>query len=138
MLYYPHPESFIFPPRCVFSKLCGPLASLASLPFYLWPARFARKYLTLDQFTSRDVGSIFLWGGGGGGCLLAKRADASNPSAQQAKRASCGRGLRAQPPAGSRGGAPWRGLGGRSPPEIFCEIGCFIRHLALKKFVGQQ
>ena len=58
MIISPHPESFIFPPRCVFSKFCGPLASLASLPFYLWPARFARKYLTLDQFTSRDVGRI--------------------------------------------------------------------------------
>ena len=29
------------------------------------------------------------------------------------------RGLGAQPPAGSRGGAPGGGLGGRSPPENF-------------------
>ena len=31
----------------------------------------------------------------------------------------CSRGLGAQPPAGSRGGAPGGGLGGRSPPENF-------------------
>ena len=72
---------------------------------------------------------------GGGGLWRAKRADVSKAAAQRAERASCGRGLGAQPPAGSRGGAPWRGLGGRSPPEKFREIGCFRRHLALKKFV---
>ena len=55
--------------------------------------------------------------GGGGGFWRAKRADAFKAAAQRAERASCGRGLGAQPPAGSRGGAPWRGLGGRSPPE---------------------
>ena len=31
----------------------------------------------------------------------------------------CGRGLGAQPPVGSRGGAPGGGLGGRSPPVNF-------------------
>ena len=45
-----------------------------------------------------------------GGCLRAKRI-------------SFGRGLGAQPPAGSRCGAPCGGLGGQSPPEIFEKYG---------------
>ena len=36
-------------------------------------------------------------------------------------RVSYGRGLGAQPPVGSRGGAPGGRLGGRSPPENFWE-----------------
>ena len=35
------------------------------------------------------------------------------------RRGSCGWGLGAQPPAGSRGRAPCGGLGGRSPPGKF-------------------
>lgn len=34
-------------------------------------------------------------------------------------RGVCNGGLGAQPPAGSRGGAPGGGLGGRSPPKNF-------------------
>ena len=33
------------------------------------------------------------------------------------------RGLGAQPPAGPRGRAPCRGLGGQSPPDFFDNIG---------------
>ena len=124
-----------FLPDAFFSKFCGPLASLASLPFYLWAARFARKYLTLDQFTSRDVGRIFLWGG-----LSASEASRRVQSICAASEAS--KLWQGSGGAGVWGRSPQRGPGaeplGGGPPEIFCEIGCFRRHLALKKFVGQQ
>ena len=55
---------------------------------------------------------------GGGGFWRAKRADASKAAAQRAEQASCGRDLGAQPPARSRGGAPWL-LAGAQPPEKF-------------------
>ena len=42
----------------------------------------------------------------------AKRADASNPAAQRAKRASCGRGLGASPQWGPGAELLARGLGG--------------------------
>ena len=74
-----------------------------------------------DMNRFRHVARFFLWGGGG--LWRAKRADASKAAAQRAERASCGRGLGAQPPAGSSFGVQFR------------EIGCFRRHLALKKFV---
>ena len=122
-----HPTSrkfYISSQMRFFSKFCGPLASLASLPFYLWPARFARKYLTVDEFTSRDVGRIFLWGGGPSACEASRRVQSICEASKLWQ--------------GSWGAASWRGLGGRCPPENFCEIGCFRRHLALKKFVGQQ
>ena len=73
-----------FLPDAFFSKFCGPLASLASLPYYLWPARFARKYLTLDQFTSRDVGRIFLWG------AVGERSEPTRPIHLRSKQAVAG------------------------------------------------
>ena len=93
----------------------------------MWPARFALKFAFLSvarSFRSQifNTGPIHEQGRrqdfslGAGGCRRAKRVDASNPSAQRANRASCGRGLGAQPPAGSRGGAPWRGA---QPPGNF-------------------
>ena len=53
--------------------------------------------------------------------LRAKRASCAlrEGGGAERRRVSCGRGLGAQPPAGSRGRAPGGGLGGRSPPEIF-------------------
>ena len=54
---------------------------------------------------------------------------------QRAKRASYGRGLGAQPPAGSRGGAPGGGLRGGAPREIFAKIGFPRRFLVIKKRV---
>ena len=80
------------------------------------PVTYFRYQRTSDirlfnQIQCRHVARIF----DRGGCLRAKRV-------------SLGRGLGAQPSAGSRGGAPCRGLGGRglggrSPPEIFKKYG---------------
>ena len=60
---------------------------------------------------------------GGGGGLSASEACRRGQSICAASEAS--------PLAGA-------GARGAQPPENFCEIGCFRRHLALKKFVGQQ
>ena len=54
--------------------------------------------------------------------LRAKRAAAHagcERGGAERRRASCGGGLGAQPPAGSRGSTPGGGLGGRSPPDFF-------------------
>ena len=107
-----------FLPDAFFSKFCGPLASLASLPFYLWPARFARKYLTLDQFTSRDVGRIFLWGG-----LSASEASRRDQSICAASAASAAsklwQGSGCAAPSGVQGRSPLAGARGAQPPGNF-------------------
>ena len=102
---FPHIQKVLyFLPDAFFSKFCGPLASLASLPFYLWPARFARKYLTLDQFTSRDVGRIFLGG------AVGERSEPTRPIHLRSERSEQAvAGVQGRSPlAGARG----RGLGG--------------------------
>ena len=104
-----------FLPDAFFSKFCGPLPSLASLPFYLWPARFARKYLTLDQFTSRDVGRIFLWGG-----LSASEASRRVQSICAASKASkLWQGSGGAAPSGVQGRSPLAGARGAQPPWKF-------------------
>ena len=50
--------------------------------------------------------------------------------------ASCGRGLGAQPPAGSRGGAPGGGLGGGAPRKIFEKMKPLKRNFAIEKEGG--
>ena len=65
--------------------------------------RFQKVLLVLfSVIGSRHVARFFLWGGGGGGAF-GERSVPTRPKLWQ----------------GSGGAAPWRGLGGRSPPENF-------------------
>ena len=65
------------------------------------------------QICGRAVARIFEWGG-----QLA--SEASKLRTRRFAPSSRG-GSGAQPPTGSRGGAPGGGLGGRSPPKNFCK-----------------
>ena len=66
---------------------------------------------------------VFFFGGAFG-----ERSEPTRPKQLRSERSE-------QAVAGVWGRSPQRGPGGRSPPEKFREIGCFRRHLALKKFV---